>query len=452
MLTYNDLSQEQKNVVESDGNVVVLACPGSGKSTTISFKISKELSAVNDYQGVIAISYTNKASKELEEKVQKLSSNVKNSFFGTIDKFCLMEIIVPGTIKNNIELKVLLDEMIEIDGLTKEQIKNLSYEELLEYQKQQICDGKVFLRLIAFFADYILKNNDIVIQYIICKYRAIFIDEFQDCDEYQYSIFNYLVKKGLKGVAVGDPAQSIFEYAHKSSKYLTSLASNTEFNVFTLNKNRRCHQSIIDYSTRFISTKYSTTPQVDLRVGRILLPGKEIDIAKYIDSKIDSIKNKYSIDNLSEIAILTRCNRTGQIIKNSLKTSCILFDETELEKLAKSSIDAQACIEIIKYCYDSDSAQIAEDIVETFCSRNLSKKKKEQLINEIQSLKDNVSYEFFINVVSSILGRPVLMKVADELNNSLNDEDILSNILTINDNKVSIMSIHKSKGLEFDFV
>lgn len=61
-----ELTEEQKAIIESEGNVVVIAVPGSGKTTTISYKIGKILTDISEYNGIIAISYTNKASDELK--------------------------------------------------------------------------------------------------------------------------------------------------------------------------------------------------------------------------------------------------------------------------------------------------------------------------------------------------------------------------------------------------
>lgn len=60
---------EQKEIIDYTGHTVVIANPGSGKTFTISRKIISILGELEFYQGVIAISYTNKASRELEKDV-----------------------------------------------------------------------------------------------------------------------------------------------------------------------------------------------------------------------------------------------------------------------------------------------------------------------------------------------------------------------------------------------
>jgi superfamily I DNA/RNA helicase len=88
-------SEEQVKILSSNNSLVVLANPGSGKTFTISMKILAILPDLSEYQGIIAISYTNKASDELKSRALKGNIEKKGSFFGTIDKFFLNEIIYP---------------------------------------------------------------------------------------------------------------------------------------------------------------------------------------------------------------------------------------------------------------------------------------------------------------------------------------------------------------------
>ena len=94
-MTSSHLSDEQKAIIKEESNCVVIATPGSGKTFTLSQKCRKIISSLPDYRGIIAISYTNKASNELKHRTILNNLNPKNSFFGTIDKFCVIEIIIP---------------------------------------------------------------------------------------------------------------------------------------------------------------------------------------------------------------------------------------------------------------------------------------------------------------------------------------------------------------------
>lgn len=71
------------------------ARPGSGKTFTLVRMIAREAASLLSYQGIIAISYTNKASDELRDRCERLGIERNRSFFGTIDKFCIGQIIAP---------------------------------------------------------------------------------------------------------------------------------------------------------------------------------------------------------------------------------------------------------------------------------------------------------------------------------------------------------------------
>ena len=87
-------TDEQKNIIDATGHIVVVARPGSGKTFVLSEKIRELLPLMKSHEGVIAISFTNKASKELKDRSLKGGFNKKESFFGTIHKFYIFEIIL----------------------------------------------------------------------------------------------------------------------------------------------------------------------------------------------------------------------------------------------------------------------------------------------------------------------------------------------------------------------
>ncbi|WP_163018452.1 UvrD-helicase domain-containing protein, partial [Pseudomonas viridiflava] len=82
-------TKSQIEAIEHPGNQVITACPGSGKTAVISEKIRNEVDLIRRHQGVIAITFTRKASKELAARCKRGGKETKSSFFGTIDAFCL---------------------------------------------------------------------------------------------------------------------------------------------------------------------------------------------------------------------------------------------------------------------------------------------------------------------------------------------------------------------------
>lgn len=147
----NEPTNEQKAILNYNGNTVVTANPGSGKTYTVVEKIGKVLHDLPSYKGIIAISFTNKASDELKKRCKRKGINAKSSFFGTIDKFYISEIIIPFAshlthvmpeyqVVESTETEKHYSELGMItENVTKEQGALL---------KEALCKGKIFLNIL----------------------------------------------------------------------------------------------------------------------------------------------------------------------------------------------------------------------------------------------------------------------------------------------------------------
>lgn len=91
----NDL--EQKIAYNSDKSIVIKAGPGSGKTNVLTLKMAKLLKEkVKFPRKVACITFSNEATKEIKERVNKLIDYDENNFFiGTIHSFCLSKILKP---------------------------------------------------------------------------------------------------------------------------------------------------------------------------------------------------------------------------------------------------------------------------------------------------------------------------------------------------------------------
>ena len=91
MINYDEkLSEEQLQICRSESNLLVKACPGSGKTRTITYKLAyrveKNLSSIKK---LIAITYTNRAADEITQRVEDLGIDTERIWAGTIHQFCL---------------------------------------------------------------------------------------------------------------------------------------------------------------------------------------------------------------------------------------------------------------------------------------------------------------------------------------------------------------------------
>ena len=163
-------SEEQKRIIQDKNNIVVTARPGSGKTYTIVEKIQLILEELYNYQGIIAISFTNKASEELRKRCSSRGLLLNKSFFGTIDKFCFSEIIAPfcsHLSDRTQELKIKkykkTDGLENLDKKNDDEIRKI----IEEYLRQDI----VFLELLGETALYILERVPDATRYLCAKYK-----------------------------------------------------------------------------------------------------------------------------------------------------------------------------------------------------------------------------------------------------------------------------------------
>ena len=458
----------QDTIIRCDGNVVVLASPGSGKTFVLSEKIRRVLkdNIALDYQGVIAISYTRKASTNLKKRTLGDGMLSKNSFFGTIDNFCLTQIIETfgcytfGHSSKDIEVKGLN----ELDNNGKnlfEWIKEIhpDYDDIeatqIEDLKALFFQGYVLVESLELLALYIIKNCPACRKYLQARYKYVFIDEFQDADTYTNELFLLLLELGLKGIAVGDVNQSIFGFANKNSEYLKSLDTNPDFASFTLKDNFRCSIPIINYSNRLLDKNSHILDTEEDGVFLVRVNGSEYSIAEYIDNELDSTKNKWNVSDNREIAILVKNERTQKIIDESLEVPHRVIKTTPLDMDLNPR--SRLYTLLLRFYFDDSLAfmSVIDEYVE-FGSLTIYERKRlieeSLLVKSIDEMEvDQLSIHF--KTIADIL----LPKIQDgtslqKLNKILNNEKDLESYKPLSSNEIQIMTLHKSKGLEFDVV
>ncbi|NJO88410.1 MAG: UvrD-helicase domain-containing protein [Chloroflexia bacterium] len=118
-------TKQQELIIVYNGCSVVIASPGSGKTFVLSKKIKQNFKELKEHQGVIAISYTNKASNELRNRSLSDGENPLSSFFGTIDKFYISEIILPfgKQIWGFPENEIVVDRIDSLDSQDQKSFK-----------------------------------------------------------------------------------------------------------------------------------------------------------------------------------------------------------------------------------------------------------------------------------------------------------------------------------------
>lgn len=465
------LTELQKKIVEEDRNTVVLAAPGSGKTKVMSKRIQRVLSnnTLKDYQGIIALSFTKKASCNLRDKTLVDGINKRMSYFGTIDSFCWSEIIEPygnfvfGHPTNELDVVELKNQNTKVRNYFKWIEVHQKYSAISVDQwdsvKRVFLLGRIFLESFGLLAYYILLHCNACNKFIRSRYKQIYIDEFQDADEYTYLIFRHIVNLGAVGVAVGDVNQSIFGFAHKSSKYLKELFNDSNYIHFPLYKNFRCHPSIINYSNRLLNPNSPMLEVDENRVFLFTINGNEVNVASFLDEFIPRVCKNYNVKDYSKVGILVRNSTTAEIIKNHIKFPCRFIESTPLDKDTNTRSDLYS--DLLRFCLDKKL--VFRDIVSNYIdydnltrteTRTLATLKgviREYFIDETELDITHIvkDFRFIADIVIPTMPEK---KSTELLTYVLNNKELLHSYLPLNPDEVTIMTLHKSKGLEFDVV
>jgi len=461
-------TDQQKLILDHNGNSVVIAAPGSGKTFVISQKIKENLKSLFEHQGVIAISYTNKASNELKNRSLSNGEKPKSSFFGTIDKFNLSEIIIPfakhlfGNPTDDIKI-------IKHSSLPNEEKDNfewldrkLTLEQLdtnkIEIIKEYFLKGIILIETIGVFADYVFSHSSSCKKYITARYKFIYIDEYQDSGYEQHQIFIKIMGLNVTAIAVGDLNQSIYAFSGKDSKYLQELTEEKSFKYFKLDKNHRCHPSIINYSNFLLNPKTELIPVDTNQILFIRIDGDEKSIASWISKNIEAIQKAFKVSTRNQIALLTRGNRTAKIIDESLEVPHRLFVSNDLD--TNLNIWSAIFSSLLYFLFDKGFKFI--DVIEVFSTYekfssrdlmklNTSKKILETILSNNDLDSEAIKYEF-IKIASIIAPNLKSEESIELLDNVLNNPVELNSYQSAADNEVNILTLHKSKGLEFDII
>lgn len=284
---YESLNIEQKQIVQSSGNILVTACPGSGKTRTLIHKIAYELDQCKDNSKMIAaITYTNAAADEIESRIEKMGIKSEQLWTGTIHAFCLEWILRPYAGYCN----RLKQGFTVIDEYTANKIK----EEICRKFNANIYDtntkanrkGKLLnsndnnKKAASEYHKFLNENKYIdfdLIMYLsykilvsyprICScmgniFRMICVDEYQDTQDIAYGILGCIFRASVNkpmAFIVGDVDQAIYGGlggVAKSKKELEEEFGNIEFEEKTISGCYRSCQTIVDLYSNFQLNQY----------------------------------------------------------------------------------------------------------------------------------------------------------------------------------------------------
>lgn len=478
---------QQKAVYIKEKNVLVVAAPGSGKTTVIINRVNHLVEDLRIRIGnIIVITFTRAAADNMRNRYKNIFNCEKAPFFGTFHglfyKILLREgykiEIIDGGISYRIIKNVLSKYSDDVnDDKVKEVLNNISYfktslKNMEEYRPTLSKD--IFKECFLHYEEYKEKNNlwdfdDLSItvfkllrdnKNILDKYKGLFkyvlVDEFQDCDDLQIS-FLKLINDGNELFAVGDEDQCIYSFRGSKPEYMVSF--NKDFKngkKIYLSINYRSKLNIVESSKKVIeynlkrNKKEIISFKENIGVIKYIRPYDETEQGEQIASVIEK-----SNDRVEENSILYRTNMEARSIIDVFTRKRIPFvlldkgynffdhfickDILSYLKLAINLNDKESFLNIInkpfRYISKATIAYIKSSydyknsfdlIIEKKDTPPYQAKKVDDLRRDIQYLS-KVSLGSAIQIVISELGYiNYLREYSERYNQSISDlEDIL---------------------------
>ncbi len=198
------LSPEQQIACTAPNNILLTACPGSGKTRTLTHRLAYQVLRDPDSKKIkIAITYTNRAAEEIINRLEGMNIDQSSIWAGTIHQFCMHFIIRPYAmyskklckgyrIIDDYSKKAYGREIAERLGMHLSyyddpfQYENVrtEYKHVLEERKEIDFDA------ILLISEELLSSCVFISSNIASVISSILVDEFQDTNELQYLILS----------------------------------------------------------------------------------------------------------------------------------------------------------------------------------------------------------------------------------------------------------------------
>jgi superfamily I DNA/RNA helicase len=502
------LNQNQQDAVLAEGDLLVSAPPGSGKTTVIVNRGERLLKTGPG--NIIAISFTKDAASQLKDRFSKKIDNQlsRRVLSCTFHRLCILQ-----------EQQAKIERVRKLIGeherskLIKSLLakrKSLDYEAAvtgIDYFKSMVTPSLGHDDISLLFMDYqsaldkmqLMDFSDLLLNGVrdikegIVKplpAKWMLVDEFQDIDEVQYELIMLYRQHGTEITGVGDDDQSLYSFRHALGfAGMMRFLQDTQAKMITLTTNYRSGPLIIEKAVNLIKHNESRVPK-EMQSGNPIECNIELAFYDKLEEADEVCKTIMTTGSSFEnFAVLARNNRQLDPIETALKSKQIPYSRTG-EKFMDLP-EPQAVVSLLRSLSDDSSIGlhhtltwmgVSDVLLESFtndhhCELNsfyahLPKdnpnKKPIKDFLEIYSqwlslLEEGGKEDLVVKGVASFFKR-----FCDEKKHKMFDsastvltrykgsiKQRLGQLMQDNSEKssgVSLMTMHSSKGLEFDNV
>lgn len=360
--------QQKKAVVHMEGPCLVIAGAGSGKTKVLTTRIAYLISQGIRSSNILAITFTNKAAKEMKERLAKLVPD-NYAFLGTFHSLgvrILRENYMYLNLERNFTIldsddvlgiikKILKDKGIDPKECAPSYIRNrisfIKNENLADYEIDKFFNTppeKIAKEVYLQYQEVLKKNNSVdfddllrlpvklfkenkeVLEHYQEKFKYILVDEYQDTNEVQYQFNKLLASKYHNLFVVGDANQSIYGFRNANFQNILNFEKDyKDAYIVTLDQNYRSTNNILKTANSVIK---NNKERKDLELYGTIGEGVKTKYLRGYDGKheitlvISEIKNLVSMGyHYKDIGILYRTNGQARLAEEMMLKSGIPY-------------------------------------------------------------------------------------------------------------------------------
>ncbi len=359
------------------GPVMIIAGPGSGKTRVLTYRIAHLMDNGIDPFHILALTFTNKAAKEMKERIAKLcGADAKNLWMGTFHSIFARLLRVEAAkigyspnfsiydpedakslIKNIVNEKNLDSELYKpsivynkISAAKNNLISHEDYQKNINLRADDESQNRKYISEIytaynmrclrAGALDFddlllkmymLLKNNPETLLKYQNKFQFIMVDEFQDTNKAQYEIVKMLAAENRNVAIVGDDAQSIYAFRGATIHNILNFEKDyPELKIYKLEQNYRSTQSIVNAANKIITNNRGQIPKKiwtengDGEKIKIYKAASDNEEGSIIANVILELKLRNQLYN-KDFAILYRTNAQSRAFEESLRRQNISY-------------------------------------------------------------------------------------------------------------------------------
>ena len=287
---------------------LIIAGPGAGKTTRMVDLIEDCIPNITPNRFIAVITYTNEATKEIQNKLKNRIELPNNLFIGTIHSFLIKFIFEPYAHVfdiTNVD-KCYIDK-IELNSKSKESLyakneiaaaKRIEKYIILKQAEKVLESGFVVYDKILEKA-HILISNEKIRSIVANRLQYVFIDEYQDSKIYQHEILMKIFLEGKTSVyAIGDPMQSIFYFSYKTSQ-LRDEPIPKSYDQLPINALENLCNEKEEFSCSFLEENYRSRPRIVTFINNFNVKFNQKPVRKDNDVPVVFI-NETNIEGLIE--------------------------------------------------------------------------------------------------------------------------------------------------------